>query len=81
MVDAPTPELQTERASWHPNPADLSSFDNLFTPRQGNFDIVPEVSGIYNTSKQQVVLPHIMGYSIWVAHVDELLAELTILGR
>lgn len=81
MEDAPTPMLRAARAAWQPDPANVSSFDSLFTSRYGNFDIVPEVSGTYDTLMKRAVPMLAWGYTIWVVHVDELLAALTIPRR
>lgn len=81
IVDAPTPTLRAARAAWQPDPADVSSFDSLFTSCYGNFDIVPELSGTYDTLMQRAVLLQAWGYTIWVAHVNDLLASLTVPRR
>ncbi len=81
VVDEPTPALRAERAAWQPDPADVSSFDCLFTTRYGAFDIVPEVSGTYDHLMKCAVPMLVWGYTIWVVHVDELLAALTIPRR
>lgn len=80
-VDEPTLQLRAERASWHPDPANVSSFDNLFTSRYGNFDVVPEVSGTCDTLMKRAVLLHAWDHAVWVVHVDELLAALTVPRR
>lgn len=81
LVDAPTPELEARRASWSPDPTDASSFDSLFTSRLGNFDVVPAVSGTYDTLMKRAVLMQAWGYAVWIVHVDELLAALTVPRR
>jgi hypothetical protein len=81
MADEATPERQAERAHWRPNPADTSTFDNLFCTRFGNFDIVPEVSGVFETLMKRAVRTNAWGYDIWVVHIDELLAALTVPRR
>ncbi len=81
IVDAPTPELRAERAAWRPDPAKVSSFDCLFTSRYGAFDIVPKVSGAYDTLMKRAVSMQMWGYTFWVVHVDELLAAITIPRR
>jgi hypothetical protein len=81
IADAVTPELQEQRASWSPDPADASTFDHLFRSRLGNFDVVPEVSGTYDTLMKRAVRLEAWGLAIWVVHVDELLAALTVPRR
>lgn len=81
VADAATPEQHARRAHWPPDPTDVSTFDHLFCSRLGNFDIVPVVSGTYETLMQRAVLMHAWGCAIWVVHVDELVAALTVPRR
>jgi hypothetical protein len=81
IVDAPTPELRAARAAWQPDPTDASSFDSLFTSRYGNFDVVPEVSGTYDTLRKRAIPLQVWGYTVEVVHIDELLAALTVPRR
>lgn len=81
IVEAATPELEARRASWSPAPADASTFDHLFRSRLGNFDVVPELSGTYETLMKRAVQLEAWGLVIWVVHVDELLAALTVPRR
>jgi hypothetical protein len=80
-ADAPSPELLARRANWRPDPADVSTFDHLFRSRLGNFDVVPEVSGTYETLMKRAVLMQVLGHDVRVVHVDELLAALTVPRR
>ncbi|MGZ3599566.1 MAG: hypothetical protein ACXWQ5_07595 [Ktedonobacterales bacterium] len=80
-VDAPTRESRAQQASWSPDPADVSTFDHLFCTRLGNFDVVPEVSGTYETLMKRAARMDAWGHDIWVVHVDELLAALTVPRR
>lgn len=68
-------------ASWQPDFKDIASFDHLFYTRCGNFDVVPEVAGDYEALRQAAVRKSAFGYVVWVAHVDELLAKLTVPRR
>ncbi len=81
IVDAPASELEAQRASWSPDPTDASSCDGLFTSCLGNVDVVPAVSGTYDILMKCAVLMQAWGYAIWVVHVDELLAALTVPRR
>ena len=77
ITDEAMPERQAERANWRPNPADASTFDSIFCTRLGNFDIVPDLSGAYETLIQRAISMSAWGYDIHVVHIDELLAALT----
>jgi hypothetical protein len=81
ITDEATPALQAQRVNWSPNPEDASTFDSLFCSRLGNFDIVPELSGDYETLMKRAVQMTAWGYTIWVVHSDELLAALTVPRR
>ena len=77
----PTPEELAERAAWVPDPDDVSSFDSLFYTKYGNFDVVPDLTGDYEALMRRAIQADAFGQSIWVAHVDELLAALTVPRR
>ena len=77
VADEATPELRAQHANWRPDPADASTFDSLFCSRLGNFDIVPSLSGSYETLMERAVRMDAGGHAIWVVHIDELLAALT----
>jgi hypothetical protein len=81
VIDPTTPELQAQRANWSPDPTNADSFDSLFTTRLGNFDVVPAVSGTFDSLLQRALRMHMWGYAIWVVHIDELLAALTVPRR
>lgn len=55
--------------------------DHLFLSRYGNLDVVPEVSGTYDVLQQRAVEMQVYGYTALVAHIDDLLATLTIPRR
>lgn len=78
---AATPEDMAKRAAWAPDPADVSTFDHLFHTRYGNFDVVPDLSGGYDALIVRANRLDAYGCSVWVAHVDELLAALTVPRR
>lgn len=80
-VDAPTPESRAQQTSWSPDPADVSTFDHLFCTRLGNVDVVPEVSGTYEMLMKRAARMDAWGDDIWVVHMDELLAALTVPRR
>ncbi|MGH2542128.1 MAG: hypothetical protein ACRDIB_05010, partial [Ardenticatenaceae bacterium] len=68
-------------ASWFPDPDNPASMNHLFRSRYENFDVVPEVTGTYEALMGAAVLMRAFGYDIWVAHLDELLATLTVPRR
>ena len=76
-----TPEDRQRRARWRPDPEDVTSLDHLFNTRHGNFDVVPELAGGYDTLMERAVKVRAHGQEVWVAHVDELLAALTVPRR
>ena len=77
VTDIATPELRAQQENWSPDPTDVSTFDSLFCSRLGNFDIVPELGGTYETLMKRAVHLNIWGQAIWLVHIDELLAALT----
>lgn len=76
-----TPEELHQREQWSPNPNDVSSLDALFHTRLGNFDIVPDLAGDYPTLIQRARKMNVNEHEIWVVHIDELLAKLTVPRR
>jgi hypothetical protein len=76
-----TPEELRQRAEWMPNPKDISSLDALFHTRFGNFDVVPDLAGDYLTLIQRAKKMTAHGRDVWVAHINELLARLTVPRR
>jgi hypothetical protein len=70
-----------ERAAWQPDADDLSTLDHLFQTRHGNLDVVPELTGDYETLVKRAVKMEAHGQEVWVVHVDELLTALTIPRR
>jgi hypothetical protein len=78
IVDETSPEVL---AAWRPDPEDPATFDHLFPSRLGNFDVVPEVTGTYETLRPRAVAMEIQGNRVWTAHVDDLLATMTVPRR
>ena len=68
-------------ARWQPDVEDISTLDHLFFTRWGNFDVVPQIAGDYDVLRQTAVRKHAFGYEVWVAHVDDVLAKLTVPRR
>jgi hypothetical protein len=76
-----TPEDLEKRAAWFPDPSDISTFDHSFHTRHGNLDVVPELYGGFETLIRRARAMTVHDFQVWVAHVDELLAALTIPRR
>jgi hypothetical protein len=81
IVDELTPDIIAARAAWVPNPADIATLDHLFLSRYGNLDVVPELVGTYDLLMERAVATWAYGHRVWVAHVDDLLATLTMPRR
>jgi hypothetical protein len=81
IVDETTPELLAQRANWRPDPGDPRTFDTLLCSRLGSFDIVPELGGTYDTLMKRAVRLRVWEHDLWVVHLDELLAALTVPRR
>jgi hypothetical protein len=73
-------EIQ-ERAEWIPAAADISTLDNLFYTLYGNFDVVPNLAGEFETLMRRAQSINAQGQSVWVTHIDGLLAALTVPRR
>ncbi len=67
--------------AWRPDVSDPASFDHLFRTRLGNFDVVPDLAGSYEQLRSRAVERSHAGLPVWVAHVDDLLARLTVPRR
>ncbi len=68
-------------AAWKPSPDDLSSFDHLFHTRHGSLDVVPELTGSFELLRPRALERSVHGQRVLVAHVDDLLATLTLPRR
>jgi hypothetical protein len=77
--EAPTTEQ--ELADWTPDSGDLRSLDHLFGTRLGNLDVVPEIAGSYDALRPRALNRSWHGCNVWVAHLDEILARLTVPRR
>lgn len=74
-------EQNARAAAWRPLADDVTAFDHLYQTRCGNFDVVPAISGNYEFRMERAVAMKAYGISLWVAHVDDLLATLTVPRR
>jgi len=72
---------EEEIRAWHPVVHDISTLDAGFRSRFGNLDVVPNIAGTYDALKRRAVQLAAYGYNPWVAHVDDLLAGLTVPRR
>jgi len=70
-----------QRAKWFPNAEDISTLDHLFHTPSGNFDIVPELADKYEVLVKRARRLNAHRREVGVAHVDELLAALTVPRR
>ena len=68
-------------AAWFPDPDDIATLDHRFLTRYGNFDVVPELGGTYEALMQRAVRMSVYDHTISVAHIDDLLAALTVPRR
>lgn len=75
------PTTPQELAAWTPDPGDIASLDHLLRTRHGNLDIVPEILGTYAHLMERAVRLDAFGCTVWMAHVDDLLARLTVPRR
>ena len=69
------------RASWVPNAADVSTLDHLMHTRHGNLDVVSSLTGDYAKLRSRARSMKVGVREVWVAHVDDLLAALTVPRR
>jgi hypothetical protein len=76
-----TPQDRLARARWQPDPDELSTLDHLLQTRYGNLDVVPDLTGDYETLIGRAVRMEAHGQEVWVVHVDELLTALTVPRR
>ena len=78
-IEEETPQAKFEQ--WKPDAGDPASLDHLYRTRHGDFDVVPEVTGAYGPLMRRAVERRLARVSVWVAHVDDLLATLTVARR
>ena len=82
-IDVPltAEERAVRAASWNPQADDVETLDHLFCTRYGNFDVVPSLAGTYELLMKRAVPMQFVERCVWVAHVDDLLAALTVPRR
>ena len=69
------------RLAWEPDVDDPTTFDHLFFTRHGNFDVFPEVGGTYGELMHRTAQIRWDGLVLQVAHIDDLLARMTVPRR
>lgn len=72
---------QEKLDKWQPDINDITSLDHLFYTKYGDFDVVPELAGEFTSLSQNAMDMELFGCQVWIAHVDELLAKLTLPRR
>ncbi len=77
----PRPTTEQDLAEWMPDVESLWSLDHLYVTRFGNFDVVPEIGGAYDTLRGRACVRSCEGFDVWLAHIDEVLARLTVPRR
>lgn len=76
-----TPAERSKRMAGIPRSTEPADLDDLFHTKHGNLDIVPAIAGDYAHLMKRAKSVEVSGASIQVAHVDDLLAALTIARR
>lgn len=77
----PRPTTEEELTGWMPDVQDISSFDHAYVTRLGNLDVVPEIAGSYEVLLRRASSRTWNGFEVRLAHVDDLLARLTVPRR
>ena len=77
----PRPTTEKELAEWMPDVEDLWTLDHAYVTRFGNFDVVPQIRGTYDNLRNRGCLKSYDGIDVWLPHVDELVAGLTVARR
>ena len=75
------PTTEQELADWRPDARDARTLGHLFGTCLGNFDVMPEVAGTYDVLRPSALMRSWQGCNLWVAHIDELLARISIPRR
>ena len=75
------PTSDAELAAWRADPGDVSSLDQLFTTRHGDFDVVPRVCGTYEELLPRAERVRAFGTEVLVAHFDDVLSRMEAVER
>lgn len=66
---------------WEPVVEDIETYDHLFHTAYGNFDVVPNLAGTFESLRPRSYNKAVHGHRIHVASIDDLLAHLTVPRR
>ena len=72
---------EEEVRDWRPDAKNTASLDHLYHTRLGDFNVVPIVAGTYPILRKRANRIPAYRRHFWVAHVDEILARLTVPRR
>jgi hypothetical protein len=72
---------EEEVLAWRPEIDDVGTLDHLFRTKLGDLDVVPEIAGTYAALRERAVRLAVFGCRPWIAHLDDLLARLTVPRR
>ena len=75
------PTTEAELAAWRPDPDDPASFDQLFTTKHGDLDVVPRVCGTYEELLPRAERLRLAGADVLVAQLDEVLSRIESVER
>jgi hypothetical protein len=78
---ASRPTTEQELSDWLPDTEDSQTLDHLYATRFGDLDVVPNLAGTYETLRPRASLCTLAGRDVWLAHVDDLLARMTVPRR
>ena len=81
MYRRTSPCRRLQRLEPHGDSSRTTLPDYLFTTRYGNLDVVPELAGSYGALEMRAASLQTFGQKLCVAHVDDLLATLTVPRR
>jgi hypothetical protein len=80
VFDEGTPAIDLSE-SWVPDVERVSTFDHSFKTRLGELDLLPELVGDYDWLMERATQAVVAGHRVSVAHVDDLLATITVPRR
>jgi hypothetical protein len=75
------PTTEQELSEWRPDAGDLRTLDHLLSTRFGNLDVMPYIAGTYEALRPRALMRSWHASHVWVAHIDDLLARLTVPRR
>jgi hypothetical protein len=72
---------QAEVDAWQPDPAKIRTFDNLYTTKHGDLDVVPKIAGTFEELLPRAEKVQAFGAEVLVAHFDEVLSRIEKVQR